>query len=821
MEKRTVPVKGMHCASCSSRIERAVGQMPGVSQASVNLASETMDVSFDPAVVTLPVIAEQVKELGFEAVLPDPSGVVRLAIGGMHCASCSRRIEKVVGDLGGVAAMRVNLATETGEVELLPEGPSLDVVIGTIAGLGFTAVPLQDEDESLYEAQQRESADKLAAQKRALGPQLILGALVLTVAMGPMVGLPLPAFMAPWSAPATYALIQLFLTVPLIWLGRRFYTGGIPALLRGGPNMDSLIALGTGAALAASLWSTLEILLGHDAGHKVHELYYESAAVIIALISLGKYFESRSKAQTTAAVRSLLSLAPDTATLVTDGTMSTVPVKKVRPGDMVLVKPGERVPVDGVVVEGVSEVDESMLTGESVPIAKIVGDPLNSGTFNTVGALTMRAERVGQDTVLARIIRLVREAQGSKAPIASLADRVSLYFVPVVMALAVGAALAWLMAGESWPFALRIFVSVMVIACPCAMGLATPTSIMVGTGRGARLGVLIKSGRALEAASAVSAVVLDKTGTLTLGKPLLTDVIPLGGETSQHVLAQAAAVEILSAHPLGQAVVQAAQVRQLDIPPASEAVAVPGQGVAAKVTGSRVLVGRLGWIVGEGVSVPEDIESQGTTLAEAGKTPLYVAESGRVIGILAVADALRPESPGVVSELSSMSIRVIMLTGDNSRTAKAMAQAAGVSEVQAEVPPEGKAATVIELKAQGHTVAMVGDGINDAPALAAADVGISMGTGIDVAIETGDIVLMRGDLRGVLTAIKLSKATVRNIKQNLFWAFAYNVLGIPVAAGLLHAFGGPTLSPMIAGAAMAASSVSVVSNALRLRFFKG
>ncbi|MBI4805418.1 MAG: copper-translocating P-type ATPase [Desulfovibrio sp.] len=821
MEKRTVPVKGMHCASCSSRIERAVGQMPGVSQASVNLASETMEVAFDPAAVTLPVIAERVKELGFEAVLPETSGVVRLAIGGMHCASCSRRIEKVVGDLSGVAAMRVNLATETGEVELLPQGPTLDVVIGTIAGLGFTATPLQDEDESLYEAQQRESAEKLAAQKRALGPQLVLGALVLTVAMGPMVGLPLPSFMAPQSAPAAYALLQLALTAPLIWLGRRFYTGGIPALLRGGPNMDSLIALGTGAAFAASLWSTLEILLGHDAGHKVHELYYESAAVIIALISLGKYFESRSKAQTTAAVRSLLSLAPDTATLITNGAMSTVPVNKVRPGDMVLVKPGERVPVDGVVVEGVSEVDESMLTGESLPVAKAAGDLLNSGTFNTVGALTMRAERVGQDTVLARIIRLVREAQGSKAPIASLADRVSLYFVPVVMALAVGAALAWLIAGEGWPFALRIFVSVMVIACPCAMGLATPTSIMVGTGRGARLGVLIKSGRALEAASAVSAVVLDKTGTLTLGKPLLTDVIPLAEETSQHVLAQAAAVEMLSAHPLGQAVVQAAQVRQLDIPPASEGVAVPGQGVAAKVIGTRVLVGRLGWLAGEGVLRPEDIESQGATLAAAGKTPLYVAESGRVIGILAVADALRPESPGVVSELSSMGIRVVMLTGDNTRTAKAVALAAGVSEVQSEMPPEGKAATVNALRAEGLTVAMVGDGINDAPALAAADVGISMGTGIDVAIETGDIVLMRGDLRGVLTAIRLSKATVRNIKQNLFWAFAYNVLGIPVAAGLLHAFGGPTLSPMIAGAAMAASSVSVVSNALRLRFFKG
>ncbi|MFZ5425556.1 MAG: heavy metal translocating P-type ATPase [Thermodesulfobacteriota bacterium] len=821
MSKITVPIRGMHCASCSSRIERAVGQMEGVESVAVNLATETMDVTLDPAATSLEAVAERVKGLGFEAVLPGPSEVIRLAIGGMHCASCSRRIENAVGNMEGVNAMRVNLATETGELELAPGGPTLDMVLERVAGLGFTATPLTGEDETLYHAHERESAVRLEAQRKALAPKLILGALVLVAAMGPMVGIPLPGLLAPETSPAAYALLQLALTAPMIWLGRRFYLDGIPALARGGPNMDTLIALGTGAAFLASLWSTIEILLGIDPHHKVHELYYESAAVIIALISLGKYFEALSKTRTGEAVKALISLAPDEARLVEGGEARMVPVKDVRPGDLLRVLPGERVPVDGSVVEGASEVDESMLTGESVPVAKGPGDPLSSGTQNALGALTMRAERVGADTVLARIVRLVREAQGSKAPIASLADRVSLYFVPAVMALAVASALAWLAAGEGWPFALRIFVSVMVIACPCAMGLATPMSIMVGTGRGARLGVLIKSGRALEAASAVRAVALDKTGTLTLGRPELAETVPAPGEDPRSILARAAAVEALSAHPLGHAVVEAAKKSGVPLPRATDASAVPGQGVAASVEGARVLVGRSQWLAAEGVRVSEELLQEGHRLSGEGKTPLFVASGGKALGILAVADAIRPEAAQVVRELSEMGVRAVMLTGDNPRTAGAIAAQAGVAETFAQVTPEGKAEKVRELKARGLAVAMVGDGINDAPALAAADVGISMGTGIDVAIETGDVVLMRGDLRGLVTALGLSRATVRNIRQNLFWAFAYNVLGIPVAAGLLHAFGGPTLSPMIAGAAMAMSSVSVVANALRLRFFKG
>ena len=747
-EHHIVPIKGMHCAACSSRIERVVRKLEGVQAASVNLAAETMDVAFDNARTSLAAIAARVKELGFEAVLADFSG----------------------------------------------------------------------EEESLFKARARETAEELEAKRRALVPELVLAGLVLLLSMGAMLGLPLPVFLDPNHSPAVNALVQLALTAPLLWLGRGFFTGGIPALLRGGPNMDSLIALGTGAAFAASLWSTVNIVLGR--AHE-HELYFESAAVIIALISLGKYFEAKSKARATEAMKALLKLAPDTATRLTNGQSETVPVALVRLDDVLLVRPGERVPVDGVVLEGASEVDESMLTGESLPVAKSPGNALSSGTRNALGTLTMRAVRVGRDTTLARIIRLVRDAQGSKAPIAGLADRVSLYFVPSVMILAVVAALAWLVAGEPWTFALRIFVSVMVIACPCAMGLATPTSIMVGTGRGARLGVLIKSGLALELAGRVNAAVLDKTGTLTMGKPALTDIVPASGAREDEVLSLAAAVESLSSHPLGLPVVQAATDKGLALPLATEARAAPGQGVSAQVSGERILVGRPGWFLSQGIAVPPELLHAGERLAKEGKTPLYAGSAARMLGILAVADVLRPEAPEVIRELDRMGIRTVMLTGDNHGTAQAIAAKAGLSEVLAEVPPEGKADKVAALQASGLTVAMVGDGINDAPALARADVGIAMGSGLDVAIEAGDIVLMRSDLRGLVTALKLSRATLRNIKENLFWAFAYNVLGIPVAAGALHLFGGPTLSPMIAGAAMAMSSVSVVSNALRLRFFRG
>ena len=845
MEKRIVAIRGMHCAACSARIERAVGMMPGVSRAAVNLADETMSLTHDPHMTDLAAVAQRVRELGFEMVAPDPAGRVHLVLGGMHCAACAARIEKAVGAMPGVTGVRVNLASETAQVDIASPGLDAQAVMARIAQLGFTA-SLLDEGESQFAKRQQEQAQRLEAMRKALAPQLILAGLVLVVAMGPMVGMPVPAFMAPETSPRAYAVIQLVLAAPLLWLGRRFFTDGVPALLRGAPTMDSLISLGSGAAFAASLTATVRLLADAPQHHLVHQLYYESAAVIIALVSLGKYFEAKSKARAAEAVKALLQLTPDTTVRLTEDGQETVPVSLVRVGDKLLVRPGERVAVDGEVLEGSSEVDESMLTGESVPVAKAAGDPLSAGTYNSLGALVMRASKVGGDTVLARIVRLVREAQGSKAPIAGLADKVSLFFVPVVIGIALAAGLTWLLAGETAGFALGICVAVLVIACPCAMGLATPTSIMVGTGRGASLGVLIKSGGALEAASHVDTVVFDKTGTLTMGEPVLTDAVAAQGTDAGPVLRLAAAVEARSAHPLGKAVVRAALERRLEIPEAVEASAVPGRGVTGRLQGAaaeraaedvrgwsasgapapgpggaEVLVGTAQWLEESGAGVPPDLLEQGEALSGAGKTPLYVAYAGRAIGLLGVADAIRPEARAVVGEMAAMGLRVLMLTGDNQRTADAVAAQAGVKETHARVTPEGKAAAVRQLRAEGRTVAMIGDGINDAPALAAADVGISMGSGLDVAIETGDIVLMRPDLLAAVTAFKLARATVRNIRQNLFWAFAYNVLGIPVAAGVLHAFGGPVLSPMIAGAAMAASSVSVVGNALRLKNFKG
>jgi len=821
LQTLTLPVRGMHCASCQARIERALGKMEGVDLAVVNLAAETLALTYDPAVVDIKAVAERVAGLGFTLEVADKPEIVRLAIGGMHCASCSRRIETVVGKMEGVAAMRVNLATETGELELAPGGPSLDMVTARIADLGFTTTPLAGDDRTLYEARQRDQARRLEAQRKALAPQIVLAAAVFLVAMGPMLGLPLPAFLSPESSPALYALVQLALAAPVVWLGRRFFLDGVPALLRGGPNMDSLIALGSGAAIAASLWATGMIAAGVDPHRVVHQLYYESATVIIALVSLGKYFEARAKARTTEAVKALLTLAPDTATVVENGAQRTVPVADLRPGWLVLVRPGDRVPVDGEVVEGQGEVDESMLTGESAPVYKGPGDPLPAGALNALGALTMRVTRVGEGTVLARIIRLVREAQGSKAPMASLADRVSLYFVPTVMGIAVLTAGAWFLAGRPLEFCLQTAVAVLVIACPCAMGLAVPTSIMVGAGRGARLGVLIKSGQALEAAARVTAVVFDKTGTLTQGRPVLRRAHAVSGFSVNDVIARAAAAESLSSHPLGAAVMEEARRLDLPVPAARDGLAVAGKGVEARVEGAFVRVGRAAYLEESGALVPESLLAQGQEMAEQGVTPLYVAVGGVCAGVLGVADAVRPEAAEVVAALGRMGVRVSMLTGDQPAPARAVAAQAGVERYFAEVAPEGKAAKVAELKAQGHVVAMVGDGVNDAPALAAADVGVCMGSGIDVAMETGDVVLMGRGLRGLLTALGLSRATVRNIKQNLFWAFCYNVLGIPVAAGVLTLFGGPALSPMIAGAAMAASSVSVVTNALRLRFYKG
>jgi len=821
-EKMQLAVKGMHCAACSTRIEKVVSALRGVGRVSVNLATESMELVWDPEKISLADIAGKVKGLGFELVVPSGGVKVDFAIKGMTCASCAARIEKVVRGLGGVSEINVNLASETGTAIIDPSRIKAQEIGDAIGRLGFTAEVREAGQSEDFSGQQQEAIEKLEAMKKRLIPSLFFAGLLLLLSMGEMLGLPLPAVIAPHHSPLNFALVQFILVLPVLWLGRSFYSIGFPSLFRGVPNMDSLIAVGTGAAFVYSTWNLVEIALGVEVMARVMDLYFESAAVLIALVSLGKFLESRSKVKTSDAIRQLMELAPDHATLLRDGEQIRIPVERIRIDDLLLVRPGERIPVDGMVVKGRSSIDESMLTGESLPVAKGEGDTVIGATLNKNGVLHVRAQKVGQDTMLARIVKMVREAQGSKAPIANLADRISLYFVPIVMAFALLSGFAWyFLGGADFSFSLRIFIAVLVIACPCAMGLATPTSIMVGTGRGAQLGVLVKSGEALEIGQRVTAVVFDKTGTLTHGVPSLTDIVPFGSDlSSEEILQIMASVESASEHPLAEAVVRAAQEREISLMEPDSFEAVTGRGVRAVIAGKKILLGNREFLAEEGAFMDSaSVDPKAEQLAASGKTALYAAIDGRLSAILAIADSIKPEARAVVERLKKMHLKVIMLTGDNEITARAIAAQAGISDVIAQVLPENKASTVAGLQAEGHVVAMIGDGINDAPALAKADLGIAMGTGIDVAIESGDIVLMQGNLNSLLAAIALSRATMRNIKQNLFWAFAYNVVGIPVAAGLLYLMGGPTLNPMIAGGAMAMSSVSVVTNALRLRFF--
>ena len=817
------PIQGMHCAACSSRIEKVIGGLPGVEGVAVNLATETMDLSWDQEVVRPEAVAERIKELGFTMVVAEdqPEAVVEMALSGMHCASCSSRIEKVVGSLPGVSLAEVNLATESGRFVFQPALTSRRAIREAIEQLGFGAEAVTTAD-SHFSRQQQETAARLRGMKQRLIAMLALTIPLLIISMGEMMGLRLPRLLDPHHAPLNFALAQFLLVLPIMFLGRNFYLIGFPALWRRAPNMDSLIAVGTGAAFVYSTWGLVEIALGIDPMVRVMDLYFESAGVLIALVSLGKYLETRSKSHTSDAIRQLMQLTPEMATLLVDGEQKTIPVDEVEAGDLLLVKPGERIPIDGIIIDGRSSIDESMLTGESLPVAKKEDDQVTAGTLNKNGALTIRAEQVGQDTMLARIIRMVRQAQGSKAPIAGLADRISLYFVPTVMAMALLTGLAWYgIGGVEFTLALRFFIAVLVIACPCALGLATPTAIMVGTGRGAQLGVLIKSGTALEMAEKLNTVVFDKTGTLTHGRPELTDLVPVDETlTPDEILALVASAESLSEHPLAEAIVLAAREKNLPLLKPASFEAVPGRGIVATAGDHAIILGNREMIE-EQLATPlaPEQERHAAVMAGDGKTVLYLAVDKKFTALLAIADRIKDEAPATVKRLRKMGLKVIMLTGDNQQTARAIADLAGITDIIAQVLPEQKSARIAELQAQGLKVAMIGDGINDAPALARAEIGIAMGTGIDVAIESGDIVIMQGNLDGVVTAIALSRATMRNIRQNLFWAFAYNVIGIPVAAGLLYIFGGPALNPMIAGAAMALSSVSVVSNALRLRFF--
>uniref|UniRef100_UPI00359F5881 heavy metal translocating P-type ATPase n=1 Tax=Jeotgalibaca porci TaxID=1868793 RepID=UPI00359F5881 len=740
------------------------------------------------------------------------------AIEGMTCASCAQTIEKAVGKLSGVDKASVNLATEKMQVSYNPSAISVSDVTSAVSNSGYAAVLETTDTQDNSRAEKREKKEKRMKQlSNRFGISIIFTIPLLIISMGPMVGMPLPNIVDPMINAFNFSLLQLILTLPIMVVSWEYFQKGFKTLFKGHPNMDSLIALGTASAFVYSLAATIRTGLGY--GNFSDLLYYEVTGVILTLHTLGLFLEERSKGQMSSAIEKLVNLAPKTARVIRNGVEQEITVDEVALGDVIRVRPGESMPVDGVVVEGRTSVDESMLTGESIPVEKESGDEVIGASINKNGSIDYRATRVGSDTTLSQIIKLVEDAQGSKAPIARMADIITGYFVPIVIALAVLAGIAWLIAGQSGIFALSVIITTLVIACPCALGLATPTSIMVGTGKGAEHGVLIKSGVALETTHNLDTIVFDKTGTLTEGKPIVTDILVTPLITKENLLYYAASGETGSEHPLGEAIVQKSKEENMTLAKPDHFEAIPGHGIRVEIEGKDMYIGNRKLMLEQKIDL-SSMEKESDRLADEGKTPMYLSVDGELAGIIAVADTLKENSMKAVKELRRRGVEVIMITGDNKRTAKAIAKQVGIDSVLSEVLPEDKAEEVKKLQEAGKKVAMVGDGINDAPALAQADIGIAVGSGTDVAIESADIVLMRNDLTAVLTAIDLSHTTLRNIKQNLFWAFAYNLVGIPVAMGLLYIFDGPLMSPMFAAVAMSFSSVSVLLNALRLKRFK-
>jgi len=817
LERIDLPITGMSCASCAAKIEKGLSHVEGVSKATVNFAAEKATVVFHPSQTAVFHLIEKVKDLGYGARVEK----VILPIQGMTCASCVNKVEKALRSLNGVVQASVNFATERASVEYIPEVVTIRDFKRVVQEAGYQVLEVKVGDSTLREEDIVEK-ERLAreAELSRLKWKFIIGAILLGPILILMYGAPLLEKWFGLSKEINF-FIQFLLATPVqFWVGWQFYVGFWKATKHKTSDMNTLIAVGTSAAYLYSLIVTFGAHLIMVEGLMV-DVYFDTSAAIIVLILLGRFLEARAKGRTSEAIKKLIGLQPKTARVLRNGNEVDIPIEEVTPGDVVIVRPGEKIPVDGSVREGYSSVDESMVTGESLPVEKKAGDTVIGATMNKTGTFKFEATKVGRDTVLSQIIRLVQEAQGSKPPIARLVDVIASYFVPVVIGIAILTFFIWVLFGPhpALTYAFLNFIAVLIIACPCALGLATPTSIMVGTGKGAENGILIRGAEALETAHQLNTIVLDKTGTLTKGEPSVTDIIEGERFSRKEILTLAASAEKGSEHPLGEAIVIKAKEENLSLLDPKDFQAIAGYGIEAMINSKKVLLGNIKLMEKRKVFLNGFLE-KAEQLSSEGKTPMFLAVEGQAAGIIAVADTLKENSKEAVEALQRMGLEVVMLTGDNERTARAIAQQIGIDRVLAEVLPEMKAEEVKRLQAEGKKVGMVGDGINDAPALAQANVGIAIGTGTDVAMESSDITLIGGDLRGVVTAIALSKATIRNIRQNLFWAFAYNTILIPVAAGVLFPFWGILLNPIFAAGAMAFSSVTVVSNALRLRKFK-